>query len=166
MVARRLLLAAAIAASVPPGIAAAHDHAPPEAVLETRRDHRDGIRITSCWIRGTQLGGAALCTQQETSFPEPIDAPAGEATIIFDTRREPSRVRLRAYRGLRANGEPRPPARRLELVPEPTPKGWILELELPTRHRDWFLEAKGVWPDINFPEDEQFAVWTFALRIP
>ncbi|MGH2686926.1 MAG: hypothetical protein ACRDJP_15795 [Actinomycetota bacterium] len=163
---RVLLLAAAVAASIPPGIASAHDHAPPDAVLQTRRSHRQGTRISSCWIRGTRLGGAALCTQEETSFPRPIDAPAGLATIVFDTRREPLRVRLRAYRGLRANGEPARPAKRLDVVPEPTPKGWILSFDLPRRHRDWFLEAKGVWTDANFPEDEQFAVWTFALRIP
>ena len=159
-----LLLAATIVASTPAGIATAHDHAPPEAVLETKRKHREGIRISSCWIRGTKR--AAICSQAETSFPDPIDAPAGEGTIVFETRRELTRARVRAYRGLRTNGEPARPAKRLEVVPEPTPEGWALPFVLPTRHRDWFLEVKGVWTDINFPEDEQFAVWTFALRIP
>ena len=161
---RMLLLAAAIVASFPPGIAAAHDHAPPDAVLQTRQAHRDGTRIASCWIRGSKR--AAICSQKETSFPEPIDAPGGAAVIIFQTRREPVRVRLRAFRGLRTNGEPARPARRLAVVPEPTPRGWVLQFDLPTRHRDWFLEAKGVWTDATFPDNEQFAVWTFALRIP
>jgi hypothetical protein len=164
MVVRTLFLAAAIVASIPPGMAAAHDHAPPDAVLETRRAHREGNRIASCWIRGTKR--AAICSQAETSFPEAIDAPGGATVIIFETRREPTRVRLRAYRGLRTNGEPARPAKRLEAVPEPTPKGWVLQFDLPTRHRDWFLEVKGVWTDVNFPEDEQFAVWTFAIQIP
>jgi hypothetical protein len=159
-----MLLAATIMASLSPGIAAAHDHAPPDAVLETKRAHREGVRIASCWIRGSDE--AARCTEEETSFPAPIDARAGEASIAFRTRREPTRVRLRAYRGLRANGEPARPAKRLEVVPEPTPKGWVLRFDLPARHRDWYLEAKGVWTDANFPEDEQFAVWTFALEIP
>ncbi|MDQ4005510.1 MAG: hypothetical protein M3135_04300 [Actinomycetota bacterium] len=161
-----VLVGAMIASSLPAGPASAHDHAPTDAVLETKRDHRQGIRIASCWIRGTESGGAALCTQEKTSFPEAIEAPAGAAEVVFKTRREPARVRLRAYRRLRADGEPQRPAKRLEVVPEPTPKGWLLAFELPIRHPTWFLEVKGVWPDANFPESEQFAVWTFALEIP
>jgi hypothetical protein len=159
-----LLAVSALLTSAPVvHVAWAHDHAAPDATLHASAGRQEGLRITSCWIKGKRVGGAALCRQEETSFPDPIDAGA-TATVAFETSREPKRVRIRAWRRLRMNGEPRPPARRLQGVVKQRPAGWRVAFETPVRTGTWFLEVKGVWADARFPESEQFALWTLSLH--
>ena len=143
--------------------ATAHDHKPPGATLRSGRVEQEGIRVTSCWIKGKELGGAAFCAQREMAFPEPVDTRA-TATISFETAREPSRVRVRAWRRLKPNGMPRRPSRRLEVVLEESKGAWEAAIDLPPRAGTWYLQAKGVWPDARFPDSKQFALWTFAVR--
>ena len=147
------------------GAADAHDHRPPSATFRSGKVEQDGIRITSCWVRGTKTAGA-VCSERTTSFPLPVEVRSRpEDMVTFGTDREPERVRIRAWRRLRSNGEPRPPARVLDGTLEQLTDSWDVRFDLPDRPGTWYLEVKGVWPDARFPEDQEFAVWTFAASI-
>jgi hypothetical protein len=159
-----LLVAISVVAGLSVAPAAAHDHTPPKVTLEAGNAEQPGTLISSCWIRGKDLGGAALCRQTETTFPEPVDARRPEATLDLRREAEPRRVRLRAWRRLRPSGEPRAPAKRLDVELGQLQGVWLASFTLPRRPGTWYLEAKGVWPDRAFPDSEQFGVWTFAVR--
>lgn len=158
---RRAIALTLVLVALGSGAASAHDHRPPGATMTGRGAEQEGRLITSCWIRGEELGGAAVCRQREMSFPEAVGTRP-VVTIAFDTAAEPRRVRVRAWSSLRANGRPRRPARRLDAIVEQGPDGWGSRVELPPREGTWYLEVKGVWPDARFPESTQFAVWTFV----
>ena len=165
---RLLRLAAAsasILAALVPATALAHDHRPPDAEIRTRGDHEPGRLVTSCWIRSSEKGGTT-CRQMERTFPEPLESRGATVSIAFDSPREPRRVRLRGWRQVPASGRPDYRVRRLEGDLRPGGRGWVAALDLPGRRGHWFLEAKGVWTDARFPNNEQFGVWTFALRVP
>ncbi len=144
--------------------ARAHDHAPPETILRIGNADQEGILVLSCWIRGKDLDGASVCRQRETSFPEALETTKRTAVLDLGTSTEPARLRLRAWRRLRPNGEPRRPTRRLVVGLEDGDGGWLAGFALPQRPGTWYLEAKAVWPDRSFPENEQFGVWTFSVR--
>ena len=159
----RSVVTASVLAALIPAPALAHDHRPPDAEIRTRGDHEPGRLVTSCWIRSSQKGGAT-CRQTERTFPEPLEARGATLSLAFDTPREPLRVRLRGWRKV-PSGPPDHRVRRLEGELRPEGRGWVAALDLPRRGQ-WFLEAKGVWTDATFPNNEQFGVWTFAVRVP
>lgn len=163
-------LTLALAAALLPGAAAAHDHAPPNALLVTETDSGDGTNYTTTWSRRSGKYCVVLHGDGTGRYQEPpvTWVPGTGIAVRFETPHRPARVDVTGYiagdplAGIPlVGGDPVP--YELRKVEVDGRKMWEAALS-PPPSPDLYLDVVARWRDTDGCGMQESA-WTFRAGL-
>lgn len=163
-----VLVAAGVASAGSP--AAAHDHAPPRALLRANSETlQRGMLGTHCWTTRSGDGYVTGCGDSVWSFPaaEYVE-PGSRVTLRIAKAQRPQELTVYAWKRLDEHGQPAGPAIQLrstgKRVRLDTRVVWDFTFTLSDAPRHYYIDVFGVWRDQEGARASQDASWTFHIR--